>query len=90
MSRPTEIYASRDGVWGVYRYYTGDYLLEATMSDGRVLSVYLQGDDALQFEKEFCDEGGYPIEGKVAGTSRARLVLQEYLHVMTEDTEETL
>jgi len=80
MSRPTEIYASSDGVWQVLSYYNGGaYLLSCRRSDDRTASVFLQGDDAVQFEKEFCDEDGYPI------SKGARSVLQGYLDIMTED-----
>lgn len=90
MSRPTEIYASDGGAWRVHSYYNGGaYLLTCRQAGGRVLSVFLQGDDAAQFEEEFLDDDGYPIEGRAAGTPRALLVLQEYSQVMTEDTEDS-
>jgi hypothetical protein len=80
MSLPTEIYASSDGYWRVYRYYNGGaYLITLSVPGGKACSAYLQGDDALQFEEEFCDEDGYPREALVCGMSVARIVLQEYI-----------
>lgn len=89
MSQPTEIYASHGGAWRVYSYYNGGaYLITHRTRGAKLRSIHLQGDDALQFEQDFMDEDGYPIEGRAAGMSRALLVLQEYLLVMTEDEED--
>ena len=89
MSQPTESYASDGGAWRVYSYYNGGaYLITHRVRGTKLTSVHLQGDDAVQFEREFMDEDGYPIEGRVAGTPRTLLVLQEYSQVMTEDEED--
>ena len=89
MSQPTEVYASPGGAWRVYSYYNGGaYLITHRVRGTKLMSVYLQGDDAVLFEREFMDEDGYPIEGQVAGTPRALCVLQEYSLVMTEDEED--
>lgn len=86
MRLPTEIYASSDGYWRVYRYYNGGaYLITLSVPGGKACSAYLQGDDALQFEEEFCDEDGYPREALVCGMSVARIVLQEYTEVLAEE-----
>ena len=93
MSQPTEVYASPGGTWRVYSYYNGGaYLITHRVRGTKLMSVHLQGDDAVQFEREFMDEDGYPIEGRVAGRvagmPRALLALQEYSQIMTEDEED--
>ena len=67
MSQPTEVYASPGGAWRVYSYYNGGaYLITHRVRGTKLMSVHLQGDDAVQFEREFMDEDGYPIEGWAA------------------------
>jgi hypothetical protein len=74
----TEIYNAHG--WTVKEYYNGGAYLIEHESGG---ACFLQGDDAAEFEREFCDDCGYAIEGTMPdGTPKAVIVLQGYANAL--------